>query len=559
MTPLFIYYLKATIALALFYAFYRLMFDRDTFFGWKRALLVGCIALSAIYPFIDITSLLTHSEPVKVVVTYYVNALPEFVVNAPQQNSWWHIPDLATAVWLVYLAGVVIASMRLLIQLSSILNLRRKGAVTTIQGIRVISLPEKIAPFSFFKWVFINPDQHTAYELNEILAHEQTHVREWHSLDVLFSQLACITFWFNPFAWLTQQAIRQNLEYLADHRVIHSGFDSKGYQYHLLRLTHHTAAANLGNNFNVSELKKRIVMMNKQKSPSLSLTKYVLVIPLVTVLVVTNHAEALAKKVEKLAPVSKVIQAVSQQAELKDRPTPLALAKQEQSQEVTLASIKKEAQNTEMQKKNVANENPDDEPFIVVEQMPQFPGGQNEMFKFLAQNVRYPVEAQQKNVSGLVIVQFIVSKTGVISNIKVIRGIDPSCDNEAIRVVKAMPEWIPGKQKGINVNVKCTLPVRFALVDGSKGAKEAKEGVPAGGVVVSAKRNVPDYLSNEVTRLGDKVPLVIIDGKESSTDDIKALDSNKIKEISVLKDQAATKLYGDKGKYGVIIVTLKTE
>jgi len=95
--------------------------------------------------------------------------------------------------------------------------------------------------------------------------------------------------------------------------------------------------------------------------------------------------------------------------------------------------------------------------------MPQFPGGQNEMFKFLAQNVKYPVEAQQKNVSGLVIVQFIVSKTGVINNIKVLRGIDPSCDNEAIRVVKAMPEWIPGKQKGINVNVKYTLPIRFAL------------------------------------------------------------------------------------------------
>lgn len=104
MTPLFIYYLKATIALALFYAFYRLMFDRDTFFGWKRSLLIGSIALSAIYPFIDITSWLENNEPVKVAVTYYVNTLPEFVVQAPLQNSWWNIPDLATAVWMLYLA-----------------------------------------------------------------------------------------------------------------------------------------------------------------------------------------------------------------------------------------------------------------------------------------------------------------------------------------------------------------------------------------------------------------------------------------------------------------------
>ncbi len=555
MTPLFIYYLKATIALALFYAFYRLMFDRDTFFGWKRTLLMGSIALSAVYPFIDISSWLEHNEPVKIAVTYYVNTLPEFVVNAPQQNKWWNIPDLATAVWLIYLAGIIIATIRLLIQLSSILNLRRKGHITSIHGIQVIALTEQIAPFSFFQWIFINPEQHTSHELNEILAHEQTHVREWHSIDVIFSQLTCIVFWFNPFSWFTQRAIRQNLEYLADHRVIHSGYDSKGYQYHLLRLTHHTAAANLGNNFNVSELKKRIVMMNKQKSPSLFLTKYMLVIPLATVLVITNHAEALAKKVEKMTPLI-IPQPTNNPIVINDQPEHSSLLlKKETPKETLLASVSKEnkAQVTELQ--SAKSVTIDDEPFTVVEQMPQYPGGQDAMFKFLAQNLRYPVKAQQNGVQGMVILSFIVTKTGQINSIKIVRGVDPELDNEAMRVVKTMPIWIPGKQKGENVNVKYTLPVRFALGGGTK------EETPAGGVNVigygnASKTNDFKWVT---PKPGEKAPLIIIDGKESTNEEMKVLDANKIKEVSVLKDDAATKTYGEKGKNGVIIITLKKE
>lgn len=555
MTHLFIYYLKASVALTLFYLFYRLMFDRDTFFSWKRALLIGSISLSVIYPFINITTLLQSNEPVKRVATYYVNTLPEFVVNASPQTNWWNVPDLASAVWLIYLVGTITFAIKMLTQLGSILILRKKGNVSFINGVKIISLNKEIAPFSFFNWIFVNPDQHSPHELKEILIHEQTHAREWHSLDVLFCQLAGVAFWFNPFVWLIQSTVRQNLEYLADHRVIRSGYDSKGYQYHLLRLTNNLAAANLGNNFNVSELKKRIIMMNTKKSSSLSLTKYVLVIPLATVLLITNHAEALAKKVEKMTPVANLIQAVNPQTELREQPLSLIKPEKASTNEVTLASVKDAPQSTttEQQKdKNNAtqlqfNADLQVEPYVVVEQMPEYPGGTDAMMRFLAQNIKYPVDAQQRGVQGMVVLSFIITKSGEINTVKVERSVDPALDKEAIRVVSLMPNWIPGKQSGKNVNVKFTLPVRFALDK------------PSPDKALTVIGYGKSEASNKIDLSGVNSPLVIIDGKESSKDQITKIDPTKIKQISVLKDESATKVYGDKGKNGVIIVELKKE
>ena len=294
-------------------------------------------------------------------------------------------------------------------------------------------------------------------------------------------------------------------------------------------------------------------MMNKQKSTSLSLTKYVLLIPLVTVLVVTNHAEALAKKVEKLAPVNNVIQAVNQLSELKDRPEPLSPTKQKQTQEVILASVEKEAQKTESEKKNIANDNSDDEPFVVVEQMPQYPGGQEAMFKFLAQNLRYPVKAQQNGVQGMVILSFIVTKTGEINTIKIVRGVDPELDNEAMRVVKTMPIWIPGKQKGENVNVIYTLPIRFNLTGDSKGNGKVSLKIENNQLTIS------DNSGSLSLHLKDKnsMPLFIYDDDVVTSDFIEHLSANSINTMQAISPQKAIKLYGKQGENGVIILTVK--
>ena len=106
----------------------------------------------------------------------------------------------------------------------------------------------------------------------------------------------------------------------------------------------------------------------------------------------------------------------------------------------------------------------EEKPYEAVEQMPTFPGGETELMKFIRDNLKYPVIAQENGIQGRVILRFVVSKTGAIDNVTVLRSLDPTCDKEAIRVVKSMPKWIPGKQNGNNVPVYFTLPVVFKLL-----------------------------------------------------------------------------------------------
>lgn len=101
--------------------------------------------------------------------------------------------------------------------------------------------------------------------------------------------------------------------------------------------------------------------------------------------------------------------------------------------------------------------------FTVVETMPEFPGGQSALLDFLAKSIKYPIEAQEKGLQGRVTCSFVVTKEGKIVNAEVMRGVDPSLDAEALRVINSMPDWTPGKQKGEPVNVKYTVPVTYRL------------------------------------------------------------------------------------------------
>ena len=108
-------------------------------------------------------------------------------------------------------------------------------------------------------------------------------------------------------------------------------------------------------------------------------------------------------------------------------------------------------------------ENDEEEVFQVVEDMPEFPGGMEALLAYLGKNIKYPSIAQENNIQGRVIVEFVVNKDGSIVEPKVIRSLDASCDKEALRVIKTMPKWKPGKQRGKPVRVKYTVPVMFRL------------------------------------------------------------------------------------------------
>ena len=295
------YFLKINVAIALFYAFYRLFFYKDTFFTWRRAALLCFFAVSAVYPLLNIQTWITEQEPMVAMADLYADIiLPEITLTPEQATADWKTLLLQTAGF-VYWGVVCLLAIRLLIQLIGIIRLSFRCRKTRIGGTNVYLLRQAGGPFSFFHWIFIYPASHTEDELSEILTHEKTHANQWHSVDVLISETICVFCWFNPFAWLMKREIRTNLEYLADNRVLETGHDSKAYQYHLLGLSHHKAAATIYNSFNVLPLKKRIKMMNKKRTREIGRTKYLMFLPLAALLMIISNIEAVARTTKEVA------------------------------------------------------------------------------------------------------------------------------------------------------------------------------------------------------------------------------------------------------------------
>ena len=540
------YFLKINVAIALFYAFYRLFFYKDTFFTWRRVALLCFFAVSAVYPLLNIQTWITAQEPMVAMADLYADiVLPEFTLTPEKTTFDWKAILLQTAGF-VYWGGVALLAARFLIQLAGIIRLAFRSRKTKIGNTNVHLLKQASGPFSFFHWIFIHPTSHTEDELSEILTHEQTHANQWHSIDVLVSEIVCTFCWFNPFAWLMKREIRTNLEYLADNRVLETGHDSKAYQYHLLGLSHHKAAATIYNSFNVLPLKKRIKMMNKKRTREIGRTKYLMFLPLAALLMIISNIEAVARTTKEVA--RDVIEAVEDNLtsdptapdmEVATETAPLETPAPQQDKDklVTYKGVVvdkdgkavegaeffvdgdyklpqgqsyvtgkngnfsfKAFENAKMiviwkkdgkmmgvpatvNKENNSNmkivmdrewqnppaDDPDNPVFEVVETMPEYPnGGMPGMMEFLSKNIRYPVNAQKNGTQGRVTVQFIVNTDGSISNIGILRRVDPELDGEAVRVISAMPKWKPGMQKGKPVRVKYTVPVMFRLNDEKK-------------------------------------------------------------------------------------------
>lgn len=423
-----LYLLQVNVGLILFYALYKLVCTRDTFFRSRRFILIVSLVLPFILPFIDVREWLESRDRMIMLTHFdYSAVLPEIVVGSEAVETGNRVFVLSEWIGYLYLAGVVALLVRLAVQAFSLYRLIVRMPEKEINGVRIKCLNDPSGPFSFFGWIFMNSAAVKEDEISEILTHEMAHVKQHHSVDVLLAEMVSICCWMNPFAWLLKREVRLNLEFLADRKVMEAGFATKSYQYHLLGLAYNHKYG-LSNNFNFSHLKQRIIMMNKKKSNAAGHIKYALfVLPAFALLVAGNIS-------------------CSQDA-----------SQTEDAKEEVVAPVSPEA------KEAPADSTAKEEVFMVAEQMPEFPGGMKEMLKFLQENVKYPENAMKNNVQGRVIVQFVIEKDGTPTEFKVLRSVDPDLDAEALRVMKAMPKWKPGMQKGQVVRVKFTVPVSFKL------------------------------------------------------------------------------------------------
>lgn len=265
-------------------------------------------------------------------------------------------------------------------------------------------------------------------------------------------------------------------------------------------------------------------MMLKEKSSPWARLKYLYVLPVAAIAVTAFARPEVSDKVEEISSVkvndlaaiveTKVTESVgdtTKPADVKYVPT----------------EVRKQLKGTPV--------------FEVVEEMPEFPGGGMSAFMdYIKKNMRYPASAKEKGTQGRVTVQFVVDKDGSIKDPKLLRSVDKDMDAEALRLISSMPKWEPGRQKGQPVAVKYTVPVMFRLDDNKLEKTSSANGI-----------TVEGYAGN------GKEPLYIVDGKEVTPSVMSALNPDKIERVTVLKDKSATELYGEKGKNGVLLITLK--
>lgn len=518
-----VYILKSAACLAVFYLFYKLLMSRDTFHRFNRFALLGLLVLSSVLPLVEVSV----NRPAPVHETMLT--LEQLLLLADVQAEGEIVSQPTTALWvrvalLVYLAGIVFFAVRNLWSLGRLGVLLRRGRLERladwlpgrVENVRLVVHNRDIAPFSWMRYIVLSRKD---LEENgrEILIHELAHIRNHHSWDLLLADLCIFVQWFNPAAWLLKQELQTIHEYEADDTVLREGVDAKKYQMLLIKKAVGTRLYSMANSFNHSSLKKRITMMLKEKSNPWARVKYLYVLPLAAL-------------------------AVSAFA----RPEVSAVADELSSAKVNdlVASMKtNQAETTSVAVKDTLT--PDEPVFEVVEQMPEFPdGGMAGLMEYFKKNLRYPEEAKKAGMQGRVVVQFLINKNGAISDASVLRSVDRLLDAEAVRLVRSMPRWKPGMQKGKAVTVKYTLPVQFRLKDVEAEASDKKNHLI---IVEGAQTGYADIS-------------IQVNGREVTPEILRALNPDRIQSVSILKEPVDVAKYTtDKSKKVVMQVTLKKE
>ena len=507
----FVYILKSSVCLAVFYLFYRLLLSRETFHRFNRVALLSILLLSCLLPLVEVT-VEKQTEVHQTMMT-----LEQWLMLADMMNTT-NVAELqieeVTVTWiqvalLVYLAGILLFAFRNGYSLLKLGNLLRSGRKEDLskytdggEKVTLIVHDHDIAPFSWMKDIVIS-QKDLDENGREILIHELAHIQNRHSWDLLVADICIFFQWFNPASWLLKQELQNIHEYEADETVIEKGVDAKQYQLLLIKKAVGTRLYSMANSFNHSKLKKRITMMLKEKSNPWARLKYLYVLPLAAIAVTAFARPEISEKMEEISAVKvNDLAEIVQEKVLQDT---VKVSKDEKRDDLVVSGVK-------------SKEEEEIVIFEVVEQMPEYPGGMSALQKYLSEKIAgSPMKGK---AGGRVMVGFTVAETGKIKDVRTLQSDEASLNQEAERIVSEMPDWIPGKQRGRPVPVKYTVPIRFGNIRFAE----------------------------------NKQPLIFADGMEISMDAMEKLDPSTIESISVLKDSTSIKVYGKRGANGVILV-----
>ena len=462
METFFVYLVKSSVCILFYELFYRLFLRGETFHRLNRIVLLVSLILSLLLPLFDVSEwFATAGQNRALPLTELTVSLQELVVEQKTAALSDHNGMTVSVVLFgIYLTGVVLLLLKNLfvfVYLNRLLKRCRREQ--TADGQVYYRYPDQIGPFSWLgRVVLSSADDGTLTSC--ILAHERAHVQLGHSLDLVLVELFLCFQWFNPAAWWLKKDLRLVHEYEADRYVLSSGFDACTYQLLLIRKSVGPKLYNMVHSFNNYSLKKRITMMMKRKSKFWTQAKSLYVLPLGGfVLSLFACTDGKKPSVQESQPMeAQPVEAQSakpQEVAVKEQPRDsVAPFQEEKNQRVATTTPVKEPVKKSSGKD--AHENLED-------QDPSFPGGDAACMEWLRDNIKYPKEAIEKGIKGIVPVVFVVTKEGKITNVEVVRSPDPLLTEEALRVVRSMPDWIPGKRNGQNVDLQFALPVMFRL------------------------------------------------------------------------------------------------
>lgn len=417
-------WIEGSLILAIGLLFYKLTLEKLTFFEWNRGFLIVLLFLSIGLPFLSFE----FSNP--------ENALAEFTLPAFEFGQGVATEEVSFG-WMdlmltVYVIGFSIALLKVILGLVKPFFQLQLVEKFSYQGLKIAVHPS-FEPASYFGYILLPYFDPEEEDQRQILLHESVHVSKGHSWDLLFTHLFKAVFWFNPLAYLYEKLLREIHEFQADQGVTKS-FSQFDYSRLLLRLIVKDQSWQLTNSFNQFQTKKRIIMMNREKSRSTAKSRFLMVIPLVSLMVIVFACDQNLADDESIKPENVV--------EIQDADGTVQLKEMVNGKLVEISA---------------------DEIFDVVETQPMPAGGMAGWNEYLKANLKYPAKAKEDGIEGTVIAVFVINTDGSITDVEILRGVGAGLDEEAVRVIQNAPNWEPGKQRGREVRTRMRLPIRFKL------------------------------------------------------------------------------------------------
>jgi len=421
MNTLFIYMIKMAIYLAGFFIVYRLLLSRDTLYNRNRVYILCSLIASLILPLITIQTTRQLNLPV------FGRVLSEIFISGTTSNNSSAVPDISSLsvfkwLFIIYIAGLVFFGIKLILDFLELINLITSQKTWGSNIIRFHGL--NTAGFSAFGHIFVN-NRLTPEETKEIIKHEQNHLSHNHSFDIVLLEIIKVLQWFNPVIHLFSRSLRAVHEFQADEGCLNMGTSVYSYQKLLMNQVFKSKIFTITNSFsNPSLIKKRMIMMTTKRSKALANIKLLMVLPVIAALMLF---------------ISSCTQSNKTDAGIEIAPPPPPPPPP-------------------------VGEVSSDAPFVEVDELPVFKGGEVGLLQYIAENTRYPENAKTKGIQGKVIVRFAVEADGSVDKISVLKGVDPELDVEAIRVVQTLPKFEkPGIKDGKAVAVWFMIPINYTL------------------------------------------------------------------------------------------------